>query len=441
MEENRDIEHKTEDAEDNVTQRETKVEHTDVTPAEAPRQEYDRPAFRRFDRRRYGRRRGLRALAVLVVLLLLVFGAGYAGAKLGNNGSSSSAANYTTSKNDGNTVVTQTEQQISDIVDKVGPSVVSIVSEGTSTSSSGNSAYDYFFGGGSSGQSQTTESAGTGIIVSSDGYIMTNEHVIDGASTVSVQLSNGTTYDNVTVIGRDPLNDVAFLKIKNVTGLTAATIGNSSTLRQGQQVVAIGNALGQYQNSVTSGIVSGVGRPVTASSEDSSSTETLDDLIQTDAAINSGNSGGPLVNLSGQVIGMNTAVASDAQSIGFAIPINATKGVLNGVLANGKIARAYLGVAYTNITPAVKKQYNLSADKGAYVYSSNGSAVVSGSPADKAGVKDGDIITMVNDDTVGEAAGLSTLLAQYTPGTSVQLTILRDGKTQTVTATLTQYNG
>lgn len=385
----------------------------------------------------YGRRRRrpLRRAIRLLVVLALIFGVSFVGSKLGSQTSNSSGSTLTTATNDGNTVVTAGEQQILSVASKVSPSVVSIVSTGSASVSS-NSIYSYLNGGESS---QTTQAAGTGIIVSTDGYIMTNEHVIEGATTVSVQLSNGTTYDNVTVIGRDPLNDLAFLKIKNVADLPAATIGNSSTLRQGQSVVAIGNALGQYQNTVTSGIVSGTGRPVTAGSEDSDATEQLEDLIQTDAAINSGNSGGPLVNLEGQVIGINTAVASGAQSIGFAIPINATKGVLDGVLKNGKIARAYLGVAYTAITPAVAKQYKLSESKGAYVYAESGSAVVSGSPADKAGVQAKDVITKVNDDTIGDSAGLSTLLAQYTPGTTVNLTVLRDGKTLTLKATLTEY--
>lgn len=387
------------------------------------------PAYRT----RRPRRRGPRALGALLVVLLLVFGVSYAGARLGDMGDSTrTGITATTAKNDGNTVVTESEQQISDVAAKVSPSVVSIVA--TSGSASGIS--DYL-----NGQSGTSVAAGTGIIVSSNGYIMTNNHVIDGARSVSVQTSTGKTYDNVTVIGRDPLNDLAFLKIPNVSGLTAATLGNSSTLRQGQSVVAIGNALGQYQNTVTSGIVSGIGRPVTAGSEDSSSTEQLDDLIQTDAAINAGNSGGPLVNLQGQVIGINTAVASDAQSIGFAIPINATKGVLAGVLKDGKIERAYLGVAFVPVTPTVQQQYNLGVSQGAYVYSENGSAVVSGSPADKAGLQKGDVITKVNDDTVGQSAGLSTLLAQYTPGTTVTLTVVRDGKTLDLKATLTQYNG
>lgn len=396
--------------------------------------------YNRFNRnrsraRRFRLRPG-RLLAGLIVLLALVFGVAYVGARVGDSNANHFATGINNAANDGNKVVTQSEAQISSVVDKVSPSVVSIVSELSSSDSSGSGIYNYLYGGNSN---QTQEAAGTGIIVSSDGYIMTNEHVIDGATKVSVQLSNGTTYDNVNVIGRDPLNDLAFLKIPNVSSLSAATIGNSSTIRQGQEVVAIGNALGQYQNTVTSGIVSGLGRPVTAGSQDSSSTEQLDDLIQTDAAINSGNSGGPLVNLEGQVIGINTAVASNAQSIGFAIPINATKGVLSGVLKDGKIERAYLGVAYTAITPAVAKQYNLSVNQGAYVFSSNGSAVVSGSPADKAGIQDKDIITKVNGDTVGDGAGLSTLLAEYTPGTTVNLTIQRGGKTLTLKATLSQY--
>lgn len=419
---------------------EVRTEHE----ARTNRPEFDEHRFNEHyeNRERRGRRRRpLQAFVALVIVLVLVFGVSYAGSSLGHDATPALSSTINSAKTDGNAVVTQSEVQISGVAEKVSPSVVSIVSQlGAASSPAGNSVYSYL-NGGSPSSPQTSEAAGTGIIVSSDGYIMTNQHVIAGATSISVQLSNGTSYDNVAVIGRDPLNDLAFLKIKNVTGLTAAAIGNSSTIRQGQQVVAIGNALGQYQNTVTSGIVSGTGRPVTAGSSDSTSTETLEDLIQTDAAINSGNSGGPLVNLQGQVIGINTAVASNAQSIGFAIPINATKGVLAGVLQNGKIQRSYLGVAYTTIDPSVQKQYNLSVNKGAYVYASNGSAVVSGSPADKAGLQSKDIITKVNDDTVGGTAGLSTLLAQYRPDTTVALTVLRDGKTITIKATLAVYTG
>lgn len=368
-----------------------------------------------------------RAFFVLlsIVVVLGAGGVGAAGMWAYNNATGTTS--LVRPGQDGNKAVTQQENNIAAVATKVGQSVVSIV---TSTQ-----VKSYYYGD-SSG-----EAAGTGIIVSANGYVMTNNHVIDGATKVTVIDSDGNQYTDVSVIGRDPLNDVAFLKITSDKTFTPAEIGDSSTVRTGQQVVAIGNALGQYQNSVTSGILSGTGRPVAASSEDGSSTESLTDLLQTDASINPGNSGGPLLNLAGQVIGINTAVASNADSIGFAIPINATKGVLAGVIANGKIQRAYLGVGYLSIVPEVAKQYNLSVKKGAYVYASDGNAVAAGSPADKAGLKKGDIIQKIGNETVGEQGGLSTILGQYKPGDKVTLTVLRDGKTQTIDVTLGTYNG
>lgn len=327
---------------------------------------------------------------------------------------------------DGNTTVTQQESTIASVAEKVNPSVVSIV--GTTQTQT------YY-------NTTTGEAAGTGIIVSSDGYVMTNNHVIDGSSNISVVDSAGNKYTNVTVIGSDPLNDIAFLKINANKTFTAAELGNSSTVRIGQQVVAIGNALGQYSNTVTSGIISGTGRPVTAGSEGSNNTENLTDLIQTDASINPGNSGGPLLNMSGQVIGINTAIAQDANGIGFAIPINSTKGVLASVLATGKVSRAYLGVNYVTITPDVAQQYKLSVNQGAYIYASNGNPVASGSPAASAGLQSGDIITKVNDTTIGEAGGLSTLIGQYRPGDKVSLTYIRNGQTHTTDVTFSTYNG
>ena len=327
---------------------------------------------------------------------------------------------------DGNTSVTQQESTIASVAEKVNPSVVSIV--GTTQSQS------YY-------NTTTGEAAGAGIIVSTDGYIMTNNHVIDGSTNISVVDSNGDKYTNVTVVGSDPLNDIAFLKINANKTFTAAELGNSSTVRIGQQVVAIGNALGQYSNTVTSGIISGTGRPVTAGSEGSNNTENLTDLIQTDASINPGNSGGPLLNMSGQVIGINTAIAQDANGIGFAIPINSTKGVLAGVLANGKVSRAYLGVNYVTVTPDVAQQYKLPVNQGAYIYASSGNPVASGSPAAAAGLQSGDIITKVNDTTIGEAGSLSTLIGEYRPGDKATLTYLRGGQTHTVDVTFGTYNG
>ena len=322
---------------------------------------------------------------------------------------------------DGNLIVTGEEEDIASVAAKVSPSVVSIITTVQSRAF------------------EMGEGAGTGIIISADGYIMTNKHVVNDASNVSVVASDGTSYDNVKVVGADPLNDVAFLKIDGVTNLKPAEIGDSSSIRIGQKVVAIGNALGQYQNTVTSGIISGTGRPVSAQAGET--VETLTDLLQTDASINPGNSGGPLVNVAGQVIGINTAIASDAAGIGFAIPINATKGLMNGVLQSGKISRAYLGVSYQTVTPEIAKQFNLSVSKGAYVIAANQSAnaVVAGGPADKAGVKTKDIITKINDKEVGDNGGVASLIGEYKPGDTVQLTILRDGKTLTVRVTLAAY--
>lgn len=326
---------------------------------------------------------------------------------------------------DGNATVTAEEGSIAAVAEKVGPSVVSVLTETQVRSYYGTS---------------TGEGAGTGIIISENGYIITNNHVIDGATTVSVVDAKGELYENVTVVGRDPLNDVAFLKVTAETKFTAATLGNSSTIRTGQQVVAIGNALGQYSNTVTSGIVSGTGRPITADAGNGQ-TESLTDLIQTDASINPGNSGGPLVNMAGQVIGINTAIVEDANGIGFAIPINSTKGIIAGVLDTGKVSRAYFGVNYLTVTPDVAREYDLSVNKGAYVYTSGtSSAVVSGSPADKAGIKDGDIITKINTDELGPSGSLSSMIGQYRPGDTVTITYLRDGKEQTTKLTFVPYN-
>lgn len=328
------------------------------------------------------------------------------------------------SSTDGNQTVTKEESSIAAVAEKVSPSVVSIVTQ-TETRS--------VYGTRSSG-----EAAGTGIIVSKDGYVMTNNHVVEDSTEVAIVDSKGEQYDKVTVVGRDPLNDIAFLKISSDKEFTPAELGNSSTIRVGQQVVAIGNALGQYSNTVTSGIISGTARTITAKSEGGKS-ETLTDLIQTDASINQGNSGGPLVNMSGQVIGINTAIVEDSNGIGFSIPVNSTKGVLAGVLQNGKVSRAYVGVNYVTITPDTARKYKLSVSSGAYVYASSGNPIVSGSPADQAGLKAGDIITKINDESLGSAGSLSSIIGEYKPGDKVTITYLRDGKEQTTSLTFSAY--
>lgn len=306
---------------------------------------------------------------------------------------------------------------------KVVPSVVSITTKGIDTSSTLGAIY---------------EGAGTGIIISSDGYIVTNNHVTKDARNISVVTNDGTVYKDVEYVGNDPLNDIAFLKIKDAPKpFKAAALADSSTVQVGQKVIAIGNALGQYQNSVTSGIISGQGRPVVA--QDGQSDEQLDNLFQTDTAINPGNSGGPLLNLDGEVIGINTAIAQDSQGIGFAIPINAAKGLIKSVLTSHTIKKSYLGVRYLTITPQVADSFGLPVKKGAYVYDDATKGVIAGSPADKAGLRDKDIITKVNNHAIDENNGLALLLAPYVPGDTISLTILRDSSTKTVDVTLGDY--
>lgn len=324
-------------------------------------------------------------------------------------------------------IVLQQGEVVADVAKKVSPSVVSITTEGTS---SNQTPYGNF--------GTAVQGAGSGIIVSSDGYIMTNKHVVpDGTSSVNVILSNGTTYKNVHIVGRDPVNDIAFLKVDGVNNLPAVTLGDSNSVSVGQQVVAIGNALGEYQNTVTSGIISGIGRPVQASSEDSSATENLENLFQTDAAINPGNSGGPLLDLSGEVIGMNTAVAQNAQGIGFAIPIDDAKGLIDAVIKTEKVQRGMLGVRYVAINAQVTQQYSLSVSQGAYlVGDANNPAIISGGAGEAAGLKEHDIITAVNGQNLSQGRSLAGMLGAFQPGDTVTLSVLRGNTQMTIKATL-----
>lgn len=351
------------------------------------------------------------ATAGLVVLAVL---AGYGGSWLYDyTQTHQNPLAVLSADHDGNGTINKDGHDVTGVASRVSPSVVSIVA-----------------GGG----------AGTGIIISQDGYVLTNNHVVSGATDFSIVTAEGKTYENVNFVGMDPLNDIAFLKIDGAKDLPVATLGDSGTIKIGQQVVAVGNALGQYGNSVTSGIVSGLGRPIVAADQAGRNAEQLSDLIQTDAAINSGNSGGPLVNMSGQVIGVNVAVAQGANTIGFAIPINATKGIIASVLETGKVERSYIGVRYIDITPEVIAKYDLPINHGAFIYiDGRQSPVVEGSPADKAGLKRGDIIVAVNDHKVGENGELVSLIGQYRPGETVELTVLRDSETIKLAVTLGTY--
>ena len=364
-------------------------------------------------------------LAITLSAFAIIFGgAGLALGWMGYN-KSSTPITFLDSGSDGNSA-NFVEGSIADVADKVSKSVVSIVTSVKTTN---------FFG-----QSYDSSAAGTGVIVTSDGYIITNKHVISGATSINVVLDDGTTYENVDLVATDPLNDIAFLKIKDVSDLAAATLGNSKTMSVGQQVIAIGNALGQYQNTVTSGIVSGLGRSVTATDSSGRNAETLSDMIQTDAAINSGNSGGPLVNAAGEVIGINTATSTSAENMGFAIPISSVKGMLSQLVETGSAKRAYLGVYSLEITPEVAKAYNLPVTTGAYLYSSSSySAILKDTPASKAGLKDKDIVLAINGVKVGAAGSLSSLIGEYKVGDTVQLTVVRDGNEIAINVTLEAY--
>lgn len=324
--------------------------------------------------------------------------------------------------------VVQEGEVIANVAEEVGPSVVSIV---TSQKSSINSMY---YGT----RTRTTQAAGTGLIIDSNGLILTNKHVVpEGTTTLEVVTSDGIRYDDVEVIGRDSLNDLAILKVKNPKDFKAAQLANSDGVRTGQKVIAIGNALGQFQNTVTSGIISGLGRPVEAGDESGSATEQLTNLFQTDAAINSGNSGGPLLNYNGEVIGINTAIAADAQNIGFAIPINEAKGIIETVKSTGKLTRAYLGVQYTMLTADSAKELNLSVSQGAYISTEAGS-VVADSPAAKAGLKAGDVITKVSTVKLTDSVSLASAVGRSKVGDTVELSVLRSGKEMKIKVTLNE---
>lgn len=308
-----------------------------------------------------------------------------------------------------------------DLVKKVGASVVSI-----NTSSRVQSIF---------GLNQSQQGAGTGVIVTSDGLILTNKHVVEGASTFTVTLTDGKQYDG-KLVATDPSNDIAYLRVE-ATGLQAAELGDSDKVEVGQKVVAIGNALGQFANTVTTGVISGKSRPIEAS-DGSGGTERLSNLFQTDAAINPGNSGGPLLNIDGQIIGINTAIAGqNAQNIGFAIPINEVKSTLDTVKSTGKIERPYLGVRYVMLTQAFAQRNNLPIKEGALLRGDDQTlAVISNSPAQKAGLREGDIITKIGDKDVNTQSPLSNVIVQFKVGQSVEVKYYRDGKEQTAKVTL-----
>ena len=277
---------------------------------------------------------------------------------------------------------------------------------------------------------------GSGFIFDSNGWILTNKHVVEGADEISVKLHDSSVFTG-RVYGIDTLTDLAIVKI-DATGLPTATLGSSEELELGQLAIAIGNPLGNFENTVTTGVVSGLGRQIRAGDATGSTSEQLNNLIQTDAAINPGNSGGPLINSAGQVIGINTAVNQDAQGIGFAIPISVARPIAELALAGKPIARPWIGVYYKVVDAQVAKDLGLSVEHGVLIDKpeSGAPAVFAGSPADQAGLVEGDIVVAVDGDAVDEDHDLSTRVLPHVPGDTVTLSVVRDGQTLEIVVTL-----
>ena len=310
-------------------------------------------------------------------------------------------------------VVTEESATIT-VVEKVSPPVVSVVEKTT--------VYDFF-----SGPLLSENSIGTGFAVEPD-LVVTNKHVVSDTSAQYTIVTSQNKKLNVIKVYRDPINDLAILKIEN-GNLPIIELGNSDTVKVGQTVLAVGNALGEFSNSVTRGIISGIGRGITAKLGVFGAAESLDNVIQTDAALSPGNSGGPLVNLSAQVIGVNVAISQSGENIGFALPVNKVTELIANFKANKKISRAFLGVSYTMISQAL-------ADNRGLV----GGALVRGvsvsSAAEEAGIKVNDIIAQVGGKDVNDANPLANFLNSHKVGDKITLTIWRAGKTMTISVTL-----
>lgn len=330
------------------------------------------------------------------------------------------------------------------VVNQVIPSVVSVVvrKEVFTIEASEYYFYDFEVEDTESLESELIEvGGGTAVFVSSNGLLITNKHVVSDLDAVYSILTNDGQEYGVTVLAEDLFMDLAVLQINQdeINGKTfpAATLGDSDDLRVGQTVIAIGNTLSEYQNTVTKGVVSGLGRRVLAS--DYSSSQVIEEAIQTDAAINPGNSGGPLINLLGQVIGINTAIAGSGEGIGFAIPANSVKEVVNDVLEHGRIVRPWLGVRYLMIDEFVAEENGLSVTEGALVVAGTGEnepAVLPGSPAEAAGLVEGDIIMSINGQEINALNTLAQIINEFDPGDNVTLLVMRAGEEIIMTTSL-----
>ena len=353
--------------------------------------------------------------------------------------------------------VIEEDSAVIDVVQKTSPAVVSVVISQNIPQGQGSlNPFDFpnFFGmpspgNGSSGGSGNAQGGpsqeqqiggGTGFFVTADGMIVTNRHVVDDpTATYTVVTSDGKEYP-AKVLAKDPINDIAIIKIDG-TNFPTLSLGDSSTIKIGQTAIAIGNSLGQFSNTVSKGIISGLQRSVTAGGGLTGGSEQLSNIIQTDAAINPGNSGGPLLDVNGDVIGINVAMAQGAQNIGFAIPINSVKKVVNQVSTTGKISTPYIGVRYVPVDPTIQQSDNLPFNYGALVVRGQNItdlAVIPGSPADKAGIVENDIILEVNGTKIDQNNALADLISKYNVGDTVTLHIWHKGSEKDAQVTLAE---
>ena len=345
---------------------------------------------------------------------------------------------------------TSQEQRIIEIVKQVSPAVVSIVTieEVPVFEDIFIDPFDDSSGGApfrfriperrQSGTERRETGEGSGFIISPEGLVVTNKHVVLEEDAEYVAFANDGESYPVEVLARDPVQDIAILRIENPEDkkFPFVPLGNSSGLQIGQTVIAIGNALGEFRNTVSVGVISGLGRTITAS-DGGAFVETIEDVIQTDTAINRGNSGGPLLNLAGEVIGVNTATVLDAQNIGFSIPVDKVVRDVNQVQEIGRIVYPFLGIRYTLVTKQLQESRDLPVDYGAYISSEGGnSAIVPGSGADKAGLQEEDIIVELNGERITLENSLAKIIQQYDPGDIVELRIYREGSVLTLQATL-----
>ncbi len=365
--------------------------------------------------------RKLLLLLILIIILAFIWQA--AGIKLNTSFLTQDT------KTEGTVKIVQEENAVVDTVTRVGPSVVTVGVISKTPTIDESDPFSMFFNQPPPENGGTKENfIGSGFVLTKDGLIATNKHVVSDASASYIVVDDKGNKYSVNKIYRDPSNDLAILKTEKTPagGFKPVVLGESGNLKVGQFVIAIGTALGEFRNTVTTGVVSGLGRGITAGSPFEGFAERLDNVIQTDAAISPGNSGGPLLNSVGQVIGVNTAVASQGQNIGFAIPINVVKESLKNFNNTGQFNRPYLGVSYTMLSRQAAVLNEL--PEGAFVQD-----VVANSSADKAGVKSGDIITKIDDNKISDSnGGLASAIATKKVGDTITCTIYRDGSTQEI---------